>query len=310
MRANSFQNAIDLANQSGFRATAGLECLDKLKQQHWKKQIRAGNVFINGPTSNAFVLRQPFGGWGKSVIGPGVKSGGPNYVTQFMTFLETGSPAEIATKYDRRLLRLAKNWIRKTDRSEFKEFQTDIQRSVRAMNSYLHHARHEFRVEKDFFHLRGQDNTIRYAPVGKVTIRVHPDDSLFEILARVAAAQTAKCKVLVSVPESLESKIISFLKKRERREFLRKIKISAQSDEQLIDSMDSIDRLRYASPLRVPSKVAVAAAQKGFFIAADPVLMEGRIELLHYYRSQSICNNYHRYGNLGTRAFDQSMNSI
>lgn len=310
MNANSFQKAIDLANQSGYGVAAGLECLDKLKQQRWKKQIKAGNLFINGATINSFVLRQPFGGWGYPVTSRGAKSGGPNYVTQFMTFNEKGSPAEVATQYDRRLLRLAKNWIRKTDRSEFKEFQADIQKSVRAMNSYLYHARHEFRVEKDFFHLRGQDNIIRYAPIGKVTIRVHPDDSLFEILARVAAAQTAKCKVLVSIPEGLESKTISFLRKRERREFLRKIKIISQSDDQLIASMDTTDRIRYAGPNKIPSKVKDAAAQKAFFIAADPVLMEGRIELLHYYRSQSVCNNYHRYGNLGTRAFDQSMNSM
>jgi RHH-type proline utilization regulon transcriptional repressor/proline dehydrogenase/delta 1-pyrroline-5-carboxylate dehydrogenase len=32
------------------------------------------------------------------------------------------------------------------------------------------------------------------------------------------------------------------------------------------------------------------------------VRMEGRIELLHYYRQQSICHDYHRYGNLGERA--------
>jgi RHH-type proline utilization regulon transcriptional repressor/proline dehydrogenase/delta 1-pyrroline-5-carboxylate dehydrogenase len=30
--------------------------------------------------------------------------------------------------------------------------------------------------------------------------------------------------------------------------------------------------------------------------------MEGRIELLHYLRQQSVCNNYHRYGNLGERS--------
>jgi RHH-type proline utilization regulon transcriptional repressor/proline dehydrogenase/delta 1-pyrroline-5-carboxylate dehydrogenase len=30
--------------------------------------------------------------------------------------------------------------------------------------------------------------------------------------------------------------------------------------------------------------------------------MEGRIELLHYVINQSICDSYHRYGNLGDRA--------
>jgi RHH-type proline utilization regulon transcriptional repressor/proline dehydrogenase/delta 1-pyrroline-5-carboxylate dehydrogenase len=30
--------------------------------------------------------------------------------------------------------------------------------------------------------------------------------------------------------------------------------------------------------------------------------MEGCLELLQYYRQQSVCTNYHRYGNLGDRA--------
>jgi RHH-type proline utilization regulon transcriptional repressor/proline dehydrogenase/delta 1-pyrroline-5-carboxylate dehydrogenase len=48
--------------------------------------------------------------------------------------------------------------------------------------------------------------------------------------------------------------------------------------------------------------VFAAAAETGFYIARAPVLMEGRIELLQYYRQQSVCTNYHRYGNLGFRA--------
>jgi RHH-type proline utilization regulon transcriptional repressor/proline dehydrogenase/delta 1-pyrroline-5-carboxylate dehydrogenase len=47
--------------------------------------------------------------------------------------------------------------------------------------------------------------------------------------------------------------------------------------------------------------VFAAAAETGFYIARAPVRMEGRIELLHYYRQQSVCANYHRYGNLGHR---------
>ena len=30
--------------------------------------------------------------------------------------------------------------------------------------------------------------------------------------------------------------------------------------------------------------------------------LEGSIELPQYYQQQSICHNYHRYGNLGERA--------
>jgi RHH-type proline utilization regulon transcriptional repressor/proline dehydrogenase/delta 1-pyrroline-5-carboxylate dehydrogenase len=51
-------------------------------------------------------------------------------------------------------------------------------------------------------------------------------------------------------------------------------------------------------------KVFEAAAETGFFIARAPVLMDGRLELLQYLRQQSICRNYHRYGNLGERALE------
>ena len=39
-----------------------------------------------------------------------------------------------------------------------------------------------------------------------------------------------------------------------------------------------------------------------FLHRRTPVYMDGRVELLQYFQQQSICDNYHRYGNLGDRA--------
>ena len=72
----------------------------------------------------------------------------------------------------------------------------------------------------------------------------------------------------------------------------------------MLKSLPSIDRIRYAAPDRVAPEVFEAAAATGFYIARTPVMMDGRIELLQYYRQQSICHNYHRYGNLGERALE------
>jgi RHH-type proline utilization regulon transcriptional repressor/proline dehydrogenase/delta 1-pyrroline-5-carboxylate dehydrogenase len=66
--------------------------------------------------------------------------------------------------------------------------------------------------------------------------------------------------------------------------------------------MPIIDRIRYAAHERVPRDVLRAAAEIGVYIARTPVMRDGRIELLQYYHQQSICDNYHRYGNLGERA--------
>jgi RHH-type proline utilization regulon transcriptional repressor/proline dehydrogenase/delta 1-pyrroline-5-carboxylate dehydrogenase len=160
----------------------------------------------------------------------------------------------------------------------------------------------EFSREKDYFHLRGQDNHVRYLPVGSVVVRSHSDDSLFEVLARVAAAKIAGCKTFVSLPKGLSNGVTAFLYGTEGRRFLDDVPITVESDKELTDGIPGIHRIRYAAPDRVPDHVFRAAAETGFFISRTKVSMEGRIELLQYFREQSICFNYHRYGNLGERA--------
>ena len=62
------------------------------------------------------------------------------------------------------------------------------------------------------------------------------------------------------------------------------------------------DRIRYAAPDRVARGVREAVIENCIHIADTPVLMQGRLELLWYMQEQSVCVDYHRYGNLGIRA--------
>jgi RHH-type proline utilization regulon transcriptional repressor/proline dehydrogenase/delta 1-pyrroline-5-carboxylate dehydrogenase len=100
----------------------------------------------------------------------------------------------------------------------------------------------------------------------------------------------------------LENAVVAFLQCREGEGFLGDTPIERHSEEELAGLMGRIDRMRYAGPRRVPAAILEAAARQGFYIARAPVLMEGRIELLHYLHNQSVCDMYHRYGNLGERA--------
>jgi RHH-type proline utilization regulon transcriptional repressor/proline dehydrogenase/delta 1-pyrroline-5-carboxylate dehydrogenase len=84
--ARNLHEAIDLVNATGYGLTSGLESLDDREQRQWQEAIRAGNLYINRPTTGAIVLRQPFGGMAKSAFGPGAKAGGPNYVAPLMHF--------------------------------------------------------------------------------------------------------------------------------------------------------------------------------------------------------------------------------
>ena len=107
---------------------------------------------------------------------------------------------------------------------------------------------------------------------------------------------------MISIPEDLHNAVTDFLNSTDARDFVGPSPVRRQSDEKLIASLQVLQRVRYGAPDRVPAEVLQAAARKGYYIARAPVLMEGRLELLHYVQNQSVCNNYHRYGNLGERS--------
>jgi len=302
MPADNLEQAIELVNMTGFGLTSGLESLDPREHAVWKENVKAGNLYVNRGTTGAITLRQPFGGMGKSALGPAIKAGGPNYVAQFMNFEETGLPRIDALQGEHALLRMALEWRRKLLWGKLDTYKADLAKTIRAIKSYLYHTEQEFGRAKDYFHLRGQDNIHRYLPLGTIAIRLHAEDSLFDVLARLAATRIAGNLPVLSIPEALNNAVTAFLTTMEGRQIVGKAIVRRQSDEALIASMAVVQRIRYAAPDRVPEAVLAAAAKKGFYIARAPVLMEGRIEMLHYCQNQSICDTYHRYGNLGDRS--------
>lgn len=270
MRFETLEEAIALVNRTGYGLTSGLESLDDREQAAWLAGIRAGNLYVNRPTTGAIVLRQPFGGMGKSSFGPGMKAGGPNYVAQFMRF----SPPPP----DRQAPSIAA-----------------------ALASIEQAAREEFSVPHDHFRLLGQDNFRRYLPVPGVTIRVHERDSAFDIVVRVAAARAAGSRVVVSAPAGELPRLAAALAQVPGDGALKPV---AQSDEELAAAVraGNIGRLRFAAPDRVAAQVRAAAAGNGTCICDAPVVAQGRIEMLWYVLEQSLSVDYHRYGNLGARA--------
>ena len=306
MCADDLQQAIALTNQTGYGLTSGIESLDPREIDIWKNSIEAGNLYINRGTTGAITLRQPFGGMKKSAIGPAIKAGSPNYVAQFMTFSDTSLPAVSSLMAENRLLRLAAEWKMKVRWQQFDSFNPEMEKTVRAIRSYQHHFDKEFSQENDYFNLRGQDNILRYLPLGTIVVRLHNQDTLFEVLARIAAVQVTGNKLVLSVPTGLNSEITQFLKGKEGIRLLQDVQLQFENDEQLIQRIPDAARIRYAGFDRVPEAVFKAAAKTGYYISCTPVLMEGRIELLQYLQNQSICDTYHRYGNLGARSLEIS----
>ena len=295
MRFEKLSEAVALVNQTGYGLTSGLESLDEREWSYWKEHVRAGNLYINRVTTGAIVLRQPFGGMGKSSFGPGMKAGGPNYVAQFMEFTEAG-PAKAEGAPSKPTLAALCGGLR--DRSH-----PEAERIVAAVLSYERSHRQEFAAEHDHFKLVGQDNIRRYLPAGSVRVRVHASDTAFELFARACAAHVAGCRVVISTPPGLDSLSVKLLEEL-TESWAGAIEFIAETDEQLAQAIRErqTDRVRYAMPDRPPVEVLQAGNEMGACVNGRPVSGEGRLELLWYVREQSISTDYHRYGNLGVRA--------
>ena len=93
MRAADLDSALAMQNQPAYGLTAGIQALDPVEIDHWRASVQAGNLYVNRGVTGAVVGRQPFGGWKRSVVGPGAKAGGPNYVASLGTWPAAGPPA-------------------------------------------------------------------------------------------------------------------------------------------------------------------------------------------------------------------------
>ncbi len=298
MRFEKLAEAINLVNATGYGLTSGIHSLDDREVEQWKRGIRAGNLYVNRGTTGAIVLRQPFGGMGRSSVGPGMKAGGPNYVACFMDFettFEAGGRERAADTAGIEHADLASLAARLSADREGGQLRA-------AFASYAAAWREEFAREHDHVRLLGQDNIRRYLPFPTVCVRIVPDDSWFEILARVAAARVTGARVLASFapgcPAAWQVTLDDWTDP-----WAAGIELVEQDDEAVASLVPRLDlRIRYAGRQRVPAVVRTAAAASGQWIADVPVSGMGRLELLWVLREQSISHDYHRYGNLGRRA--------
>ena len=82
MKADSFQEAIKLANDSPYKLTGAVYSRTPKNLNHARTHFRVGNLYLNQGSTGALVGRQPFGGFGHS--GTGTKAGGADYLRHFV----------------------------------------------------------------------------------------------------------------------------------------------------------------------------------------------------------------------------------
>ncbi|MGE4538484.1 MAG: L-glutamate gamma-semialdehyde dehydrogenase [Desulfovibrio sp.] len=82
MKAESFDQAVEWATSTRFALTGGVYSRSPRHLEKARREFRVGNLYLNRNCVGAMVGRQPFGG--SRMSGVGSKSGGPDYLLQFM----------------------------------------------------------------------------------------------------------------------------------------------------------------------------------------------------------------------------------
>jgi RHH-type proline utilization regulon transcriptional repressor/proline dehydrogenase/delta 1-pyrroline-5-carboxylate dehydrogenase len=81
-RVDTLGEAIALANDTEFALTAGIYSRSPANLDRARRELIAGNVYLNRAITGAIVARHPFGGFKMS--GGGTKAGGKDYLLQFL----------------------------------------------------------------------------------------------------------------------------------------------------------------------------------------------------------------------------------
>ena len=296
MRARTLDEALDLQNAPAFGLTGGLQSLDEAEIDHWLDRVEVGNAYVNRHITGAIVQRQSFGGWKDSVVGPGAKAGGPNYVAQLGSWSADGVPAVQAEPLPAVRHALAeltglitsqadRSWLRAAVASDAAAWRDELGRAV------------------DLTGLSAEENTFRYAPLDQVTVRAGAGASAVELVRVLLAAE------LVGTPArvSLDPEVSADLKALDRsgepaRAALRRLAAvvdAAESAEQLVARVRAgalTGRVRVIGDEATTLPGALAGS--GVTVLAQPVLATGRRELLTVLREQAVSRTRHRFGHL------------
>lgn len=161
--------------------------------------------------------------------------------------------------------------------------------------SYAAAYRDEFSRPRDIHHLYGEQNLFRYLPLKSMALRLFPGDTDEQAAMVACAARLCGTPLTISFdPSDDRSKTLASLGCTLRKEPL----------DNFLASMSGYERIRTCRA-DLPAEMYAKAAAADKYIATAAPVKEGRVELIHYIKEQSIAFEYHRYGSISEVPADE-----
>ncbi len=283
MTARTLTEAIDIVNDVDYGLTSGLHALDPREIDQWLTTIQAGNLYVNRGITGAIVQRQPFGGWKKSVVGPGTKAGGPNYLLGLGSWqsAKANTGRDVSDGRVTHLVAAATTELTKPEADA-------LARATRSDAAALHDV---FGASNDVSNLSAERNVFRYLPYEReVLVRLGESGRAADLVRVVAAATVAGARVRVSSAIPLTPAIASAV-------------ASVVSGVEVEDSDGWVARVQAYGAGRIrligdtaSSVTSVTNGRPDLAVYDNPVTESGRIEVLPFVKEQAVSITAHRFG--------------
>ncbi|PZF62071.1 1-pyrroline-5-carboxylate dehydrogenase [Curtobacterium sp. MCBD17_034] len=203
VEAETLDDAIAIQNGTDYGLAAGIHSLDTDEVARWLDRVQAGDLFVNRATTGTLVRRQPTGGWKRSAIGTGTKSGAPLSVATLGRWEPTphtphgsirlhGVPARVAA-----VIEAARSGL---TFEEFDRVRSGARSDVVARST-------EFARSADTAGLGMERNVLRYRPQS-VIIRASEGTSAGDLVRVLVAATAARAHVLVSTAVPMPGSLV------------------------------------------------------------------------------------------------------
>lgn len=279
LTARDLDEALAIQNAVPFGLTAGLHSLDADEVAHWVDRVEAGNLYVNRGTTGAIVRRQPFGGWKRSVVGPGAKLGGPSTVLGVASFRRSRAahdePADapaagIVAAFGARGPEVAAS-LRRSAASDRRAWAD------------------EYGVVRDATGLPAERNALRYRPV-PVTVRAAEGAEPADVARVVLAGLSARAPLALSLaaplaPDERAALVAAGVDLRVEDEDAWTRRAGSMHDE----------RVRLVGGTAAALLEAVGG-RPDLTVHDHPVTESGRVEALPFVREQAIAITAHRFG--------------
>ncbi|MDO5032764.1 bifunctional proline dehydrogenase/L-glutamate gamma-semialdehyde dehydrogenase [Corynebacterium sp.] len=285
MYADTLEEAIEWQNSTGYGLTGGIHTLDDAEIDYWLEHVEVGNAYVNRGITGAIVQRQSFGGWKQSVMGPGAKAGGPNYVAQFGTWSEgTLRPRDVDITQP--VVAQLRAFAALTDVDGDGLSEEDIAWLYRAAELDQAAWQDEFGRDHDRSGLVCEANVFRYKNLlTPLQVRIAPDAALREVARLHLAATRTGTEVRWSAEAETADK-------------LNKLGFAVEplSAQAFAAEVADLASARVRAVGTVEEGVYEAAVESNSVVLDQPVLADGRRELLPFLLEQAISVTMHRFG--------------